>query len=165
MLGGPAGIQNLRDIPSVMGHFRQRPGPCTVAGKQGSHGVDPFTQCNVSLGNHVEQQTEIAFPGRKQFGHLGDDHHTDTGIRQHLFDITEIGVRTDNGFGAAVVGDIFKIPGRVDRCYGDAHAPGALDAQPGNHPLNAVGHVDHHALARSQTVVQESGGKPFCHRF
>ena len=67
--------------------------------------------------------------------------------------------------GFAVIGDVGQIAGRVDRGNGHANAPGPLNPQPGDDPLDTVGHIDDHALTGFKPVVQQGGGEAFGHGF
>jgi len=74
--------------------------------------------------------------------------------------VTEIGVRTDYGFGPAVVGNVIKIMGRINRCDGNGHRPDLLNSQPADDPLDTVGNIQNNFLVRFDAFIDQGSGKP-----
>jgi len=68
----------------------------------------------------VKEVAEKSLPPGQEVGHTGDDHRFDLGLGQNPLHISEVGIRTDDGFRPTVVRDISEIMRRVDGREGNS---------------------------------------------
>ena len=136
----PPGIDQLHGVASPPGYGRKG---ISFGFSHPLKGERACFSCRLPLGDPVEGPSEQLFPPGEKVGQFGDHHLLQLRIGNGPFDVAVVGVRTDNGFGPAVVADVPKVVGRIDGRDGNGYGARPLDAQPGNDPVDAVGDVHH----------------------
>ena len=98
-------------------------------------------------GDLVKQAAQQAFPARQHVGQIGDDHPFQIGSIDGFLDITIIGIRADRRLHAGILDHVDYFMGGVNGGYRYQDRADFLDTQEGDHPLGAIGDIDHHPVA------------------
>ena len=113
---------------------------------------------HLALGHDVQGPAQKPLPGRQEVGQAADHHLLELALLQGLADVAVVAVLADHRRGAGVRGHVGQVVGGVDGRDGHRQAAGLEHPQPGHHPLQGVGQIEHHPLSGGQPPGQEPGG-------
>ena len=114
-----------------------------------------------ATGDLVEEETDETLPNGDQIYQIGHDHPFQGRGRNDFPDVTIVGVKTDNGFSAAVVGHVLHFVGGVYGRDRNGLGPDNLNTEKGDHPLGTIGRVNDHPFPLFHSQLTNAGGEPF----